>query len=86
MQIKATHTYIANDGKEFFDYEECKQYEEEQAKLKQYNVNVIVSTCRYVTVVASSVEEAKEKAVKHIKESCFEDFDISTEPIAIVQE
>jgi hypothetical protein len=85
MQTKTTYTYIADDGKEFSDYEECKQYEEEQAKLKQYHVNVTFAAYGYVTVVAKSVEEAKKKAVKYIKEEYYpEDFDISEEPIAIV--
>lgn len=85
MQIKTTYTYIADDGKEFYNAEECKQYEEEQAKLKQYHVNVTFAAEGYITVVAKSVEEAKEKAVKYIKKEYYpEDFDISEEPIAVV--
>lgn len=85
MEVKAVYTYIANDGKEFYNCEACKQYEEEQAKLKQYHVNVTFAAYGYVTVVAKDIEEAKEKAVKHIKEEYYaEDYDISDEPIAIV--
>lgn len=84
MQIKTTYTYIADDGKEFYNAEACKQYEEEQAKLRQYHVDVTYAAHKYVTVVASSIEEAKEKAIKCIEEAYYpEDFDISEEPIDI---
>lgn len=82
MKKKTTYTYIANDGKKFNNYKACKQYEEEQSKLKQYHVDATFAAYRYVRVMAKSVEEAKEKAIKHFREIS-RDFVISEEPIAI---
>jgi hypothetical protein len=83
--MKKKITYIADNGKEFCNYEACKLYEEEQSKLKQYHVDVTFAAYGYATVMAKNVEEAKKEAIRYIKEECYpEDYDFSDEPIAVV--
>lgn len=83
--MKTKTTYVANDGKEFSNYKECKQYEEEKANLKQYHVDITFAAYADATVTAKNREEAKEKALKYVRKTYYlEDFCLSDEPVAIV--
>ena len=83
MQRKTIYT--ADDGKEFSNYEECKQYEEKKANLKQYHVDITFAAYADATVKAKDREDAKEKALKYVRQTYYlEDFCLSDEPVAIV--
>lgn len=57
--------FLANDGKIFDNAEECEQYERQSNK-KEYEVELEYRGYAYITVVASSEEEAKQIAREDI--------------------